>query len=65
MDAPLLMNSHLQPNEPNQMNQMNQMNVNLLPPDFLMPVPFCEFVCDQLCWAFCECGICLHLCYED
>jgi hypothetical protein len=45
----------------NQMNQMNQttVNANVLPPDFLMPVPFCEFVCDQLCWAFCECGICL------
>ena len=41
----------------NQMNQPNQMAP--LPPEFLMPVPFCEFVCDQLCWAFCECGLCL------
>jgi hypothetical protein len=33
--------------------------MNKLPNEFLMPVPFCELVCDQMCWAFCECGICL------
>ena len=43
--------------QPNQMSQPNQMIP--LPPEFLMPVPFCELVCDQMCWAFCECGICL------
>jgi len=25
----------------------------------VMQVPFCELVCDQLMWAFCECGVCL------
>ena len=54
MDEPLLNTQ-----EPSQSNQLNQTNANLLPPEFLMPVPFCELVCDQLCWAFCECGICL------
>ena len=58
MNNPLLIGS--QSNQINQMDQMNQMDQ--LPPDFLMPVPFCKFVCNQLVWAFCECGICLHLC---
>lgn len=58
MDEPLLTQPG-QPSQSNQMNQSNQTNVNLLPPEFLMPVPFCELVCDQMCWAFCECGICL------
>lgn len=52
MDEPLL--THSQSNQTNQMSQSNQMN--LLPPEFLMPVPFCELVCDQVCWA---CGTCL------
>ena len=56
MDEPLIQS---QPNQINQSNQMSQVNMGPLPPEFLMPVPFCEFVCDQLCWAFCECGICL------
>lgn len=43
----------------NQMNHQMNHQMNQLPPEFLMPVPFCEFVCDQLYWAFCECGICL------
>jgi hypothetical protein len=51
MDEPLIQS------QPNQMNQPNQMIP--LPPEFLMPVPFCELVCDQMLWAFCECGICL------
>ena len=55
MDEPLL--THSQSMQP--MNQMNQTNVNLLPPEFLMPVPFCELVCNQVFWAFCECGVCL------
>ena len=59
----------LQLNQMDQMNQMNQMNqtdqMDRLPPEFLMPVPFCEFACDFCCWAFCECGICLYLCYDD
>ena len=63
MDEPLIQSiqSQARPLRSNQMNQMNQttVNANVLPPEFLMPVPFCEFVCDQLCWAFCECGICL------
>ena len=56
MDEPLL-HPHAQPVQSNQMNQTCHMN--LLPPEFLMPVPFCELVCDQMFWAFCECGICL------
>ena len=58
MDEPLLQ-PHAQPNQMNQPNQMSQANMGPLPPEFLMPVPFCELVCDQMCWAFCECGICL------
>ena len=54
MDEPLLQPQPVQPIQPVQSNQMNQ-----LPNEFLMPVPFCELVCDQMCWAFCECGICL------
>lgn len=30
-----------------------------LPPEYLMPVPFCELIWDQLTWAICNCGICL------
>ena len=33
-----------------------------LPPEFLMPVPFCEFVCDQMYWVFCKCAC---LCDDD
>ena len=29
-----------------------------LPPEFLMPVPFCQLIYETVCWAFCECGIC-------
>lgn len=54
MDEPLVQSIQL-----NQMNHQMNHQMNQLPPEFLMPVPFCEFVCDQLCWAFCECGICL------
>ena len=50
MDEPLIQS---------QPNQMSQANMIPLPPEFLMPVPFCELVCDQMLWAFCECGICL------
>ena len=56
------------PTQSVQLNQMNQMNqndqMNRLPPEFLMPVPFCELMCDYCCWAFCECGICF-LCDDD
>ena len=37
--------------EPAHSNRMDR-----LPPEFLMPVPFCEFVCDQL---YCVCSTCL------
>ncbi len=47
------------PTQQVQLNQMNQMNqIDRLPPEFLMPAPFCEYMCDFCCWAFCECGIC-------
>lgn len=36
----------------------SQMNAIAMPNEFLMPVPFCELVCDHMCWALCECGIC-------
>ena len=59
MDEPLLTQS-VHPSQSNQMNETNQMNQTNqmipLPPEFLMPVPFCELVCDQVCWA---CGMCL------
>ena len=54
MDEPMLPPLAQQPlaQQPNQMNK--------LPNEFLMPVPFCELVCDQLCWACCcACGICV------
>lgn len=33
-------------------------NQGVLPPEFLMPVPFCQLIYEHICWAFCECGIC-------
>lgn len=33
-----------------------------LPPEFLMPVPFCELVCDKL---YCVCSACLCCCNTD
>lgn len=48
MDEPFL-----PPRKANQANQANQ-----LPPEFLMPVPFCQLIYKSVYWALCECGIC-------
>lgn len=72
MDVNVIPTQQLQLNQMSQMSQMSQVSqvsqadqMNRLPPEFLMPVPFCEFACDFCCWAFCECGLCLYLCYDD
>ena len=40
-------------------SQSNQITSQLLPNEPVMPVPLYELVYDQICWAICECGICL------
>ena len=56
MNEPLLytqqLDESLPPMRPNRPNRQ-------LPPEYLMPVPFCEFLWDQLCWGICNCGVCL------
>ncbi len=49
MDEPLLPPKHTR----SQQRQHPQ-----LPPEFLMPVPFCQLIYEHICRAFCECGIC-------
>ena len=45
------MNEPLLTQQPSHSNRMDR-----LPPEFLMPVPFCELLCDKL---YCICSACL------
>ena len=47
----IAMNEPFLSRQPAHSNRMDR-----LPPEFLMPVPFCEFVCDQVYWMFCKCA---------
>ena len=50
MDEPFL------PPRQSSMQSMQSSHIVQLPPEFLMPVPFCKLIYKNVCWA---CSMCL------